>query len=408
MRQRRLIQPAFQATFVHSLTPVFSGCAYILATRWKALMNEHKVEKIDMNVYQWIELLTMESLGRAAFGVEFNSIAGEQHELMQAYRGIISRGYSRPTKIEIALQALALRLPPWILSRLDCIPTKRMRQLRAAKSIAEDDKTEDRDLLSVLVRAGEPDERGKLQPMTDQEIYDQLTTSVVAGFETVGNTTNYGLYELARNPDIQRKLFAEVSQVLEPMFEDENQPGFDYAKLNAMPYLNAFVKEVLRVHSPVSYGLFQARVDDVIPLSNPIPTPNGPVKQVPISAGQRIFVALDGANHHPDIWGTDVDEFKPERWLIADPAEIRPEQRIGGPYDNIASFGGGPKTCLGWRFAVVELQSFLAVLVREYEFDLISKEYQLWKDGCFVAPAERGKADMGPRLPLRITRRSNR
>lgn len=89
-----------------------------------------------------------------------------------------------------------------------------------------------KDLLSVLIRENAANGYGE----TSDQLLDHIVTFVMVGHETVAGALNYGLWELARNPEVQNKLRKEVLAFQgEPTYDDLNGP--------AMPYLDAVLKE---------------------------------------------------------------------------------------------------------------------------------------------------------------------
>jgi len=67
---------------------------------------------------------------------------------------------------------------------------------------------------------------------------------------------------------------------------------------------------------------------------------------------------------YDSCWGANGEEFDPERWLDG---RVRPG-KVFGPYANLLSFFAGPHQCLGWRFAILEMQTVLCQLVGKFEF----------------------------------------
>ncbi|KAF8523828.1 cytochrome P450 [Gautieria morchelliformis] len=418
-RQRKLLQPAFSPSFVKTLTPQVVQCANRVAKQWECLINQSEDASAVVNAYQWAERLTMETIGQTAFGVRFGAIEGEAHELAQSYMGFLSAAYSQPSKLSIALQALALHIPPWIIALARHAPLKRLRVLNTAKATslafarkliqetrAQPEGLVDRHILSILARASNPSAGGKLKRMTEEEIYEQLTTFFVAGYETSCNTLSFAFYELARAPSVQEKVYAEVSDVLGSASALES---FEYSVFDDMPYLQAVVKEVFRLHSVVTHGTFQAGTDNVIPFSKPVTTITGErIHTLTVRKGQRVLLSFDGVNTSRDVWGLDAAEFRPERWLEGRLDEVSPDNKCAGPYANLANFGGGPKTCIAWRLAVIELQTFVAVLVNRFRLEIGVPDYKLWKAGCniVVNPTAKGQESRGPWMPLKLESRA--
>lgn len=99
------------------------------------------------------------------------------------------------------------------------------------------------------------------------------------------------MYELARNPSIQARLYAEVAEVIGQYSDDTDT--LEHHLHEQMPYLQAVIKETLRLHAVVAHGIFKAGTDNVIPLSEPIITPRGEsLTAVPVQAGQRVVSDL--------------------------------------------------------------------------------------------------------------------
>ncbi|KAK1234630.1 hypothetical protein PQX77_002169, partial [Marasmius sp. AFHP31] len=121
-------------------------------------------------------------------------------------------------------------------------------------------------------------------------------------------------------------------------------------QLNALPYLDAVVRETLRLLAPVQATIREATRDDVIPLSQPFVDQYGQKHDVlEIKKGQSVSIPIIAINKDKALWGSDAEEFKPERW------ENLPEAvtSIPGVWGNMMTFLGGPHGCIGWRFTIV-------------------------------------------------------
>ncbi|EJT99563.1 cytochrome P450 [Dacryopinax primogenitus] len=425
VRQRRLLSPAFNPVFIKSLAPKFASCVSKLVKVWHRQLDtsENTEIYVEVNAHHWMELLNMESLGITAFGLTFGTMEGDNHPLQTAYAGMLHHAYGRPTRMSIAMQSAALHTPAFLVHLIQKLPVPSMERVKTAQSVgrrfsqeliqekrrllATNPQLEDRDFLTVLVRAGEKGQKGNLESMTDDDIHNNLTTFWLAGFETATNTSAFALLELASNPDVQKKLVDEVASVLGTSSDCDLSEGFNADEVERMPYLEAVVKETLRRHAAIHSGLFKPAHDDMIPLSTAIDTPEGLSDRVCVRAGQSIIVSFDGFNRSEEIWGPDANDFCPERWIQSEANTVEPGKQCGGMYANLATFGGGPKGCIGWRFAVLEISIFIAAIIRDFELS-VSPDWELWRDPSFIAtfPMEKGRWKDGPRAMIRVSKRN--
>jgi len=176
---------------------------------------------------------------------------------------------------------------------------------------------------------------------------------------------------------------------------------FNVTDFDSMPYLLAVGKEALRCYPIVVEIQRVATKNDVLPLAKPIVGISGKVyKELLVPAGTPLVVSTVGYNLNKEIWGPDAYEFRPERWLDMN-EEF--ESRIG-VYGNLSTFSGGIRSCIGWRFAVIEIHTFLVTLIRQFDFSLLEdgREIKTVRQGG-VYTVIAGEEDKGPQLPLKVT-----
>lgn len=177
--------------------------------------------------------------------------------------------------------------------------------------------------------------------LSDEEIRDEAVTLYIGGHETTSTTLVWAWYLLARNPRVRDALAEELDRVL-----GDREPGFeDYAQLH---YTQAVVKETLR--------LFPA-----IWLITGIAKEGATIGGLPVEEGTRVW-SSQWATHRDARWFPEPEEFRPERWDATDGDEI--------PEYAWFPFGGGPRVCIGTRFAMVESVLLLAVLARRFTLDV--------------------------------------
>lgn len=164
----------------------------------------------------------------------------------------------------------------------------------------------------------------------------------MAGYETTATALTYATYELALNPDLQDKLYDEVTASL-------NANGsIDYDVLCRLPYLDAVISETLRHHPPIAKTTRIATREYNVGSTG-----------VTVYAGQQVDIPIY-AIHHDAKYYDNPFEFDPERFMPHNRQNLVPYTYI--------PFGGGPRNCIGVRFALLETKFALAQMVRRYTF----------------------------------------
>uniref|UniRef100_A0A1A9W2A0 Cytochrome P450 n=1 Tax=Glossina brevipalpis TaxID=37001 RepID=A0A1A9W2A0_9MUSC len=180
------------------------------------------------------------------------------------------------------------------------------------------------------------------EPLVDREIRDEVYTIIIAGNDTTANALAYTMYAVSCYPEIQEKIYKEILQVLKSPW----QRSLTMNDLNAMKYLECTIKEAMRMYSTVPliarYLLEDIKIDDKI-----------------IPAGTTIAFTSLFSNNDPDIF-LRPKEFRPERFLT--------ESNLNtfDPFAFIA-FAGGPRKCLGERFAMLQMKCTMIRLLLNYE-----------------------------------------
>ncbi|KAJ6564433.1 cytochrome P450 [Mycena capillaripes] len=184
--------------------------------------------------------------------------------------------------------------------------------------------------------------------------------------DSISNATKFGQLADAILPYIPETL-QDYQQALrkEIQLATLNATGDpDYDK---MPRLNAIINEVLRFYSPLPLAERIAIEDCVLPLSQPLTTNTGAqISEIPIKKGQAFYIGIGSYHRLTSVWGSDAGVFRPSRWLEEDPCK----GAALGPYASVLAFSAGPGVCLGWRFAILEIQVFVPELVRQFSLSL--------------------------------------
>jgi len=196
------------------------------------------------------------------------------------------------------------------------------------------------DVMSILLLARDEEDGTGL---TDRQVRDEVMTLLLAGHETTANTLAWTWYELGRNPEVARRIEAEVAEVVGP-----RAPTVE--DLPKLPLTQQAVDEAMRLH-PAAYVTAREAVRDVT------------IDGLTYPAGSTILVNIRGIHHRPDYF-PDPLAFKPERMAIAE-KKARPRGRY-------LPFGAGPRVCIGSHFALIEAQLALATMVQHVRLEPVS------------------------------------
>lgn len=195
------------------------------------------------------------------------------------------------------------------------------------------------DMLSMLLLA--QDEKTGAR-MTDAEARYEIKTFFIAGLETTAITLAWSLYLLSKHPLVAEQLREEVSQVL-----DGRTPTADDVK--RLPFTTMVLKETLRLYPPLWIIMRLAAEDDEI-------------GGYAVPAGTATVITGYITNRHPDFW-ENPEGFDPERF-----DEQRSKGRSRAAY---LAFGAGPRGCLGFPFAMMEMPLVLARIMQTFKVELV-------------------------------------
>ncbi|KAI0060548.1 cytochrome P450 [Artomyces pyxidatus] len=411
-QQRRIMSPAFGPTQIRALTSIFVEKSNQLRDIWMGLATQTQGEEATVDVLAWLNKMTLDVIGLAGFNYSFDALNAEEkpNELNEAVRTVFSSGGGN------ILQALQSILP-----FLRIIPTERQKRLahaqatmnRIGMSLLESRKAalreavdatdgaphvgrkdiQGKDLLSLLIKANMAEDIKEDGRMSDQDVLAQVPTFLIAGHETTSSAVTWALYGLSLDQRVQDKLRAELRET--------SPEDVTMEFLSSLPYLDAVVRETMRLYSPVPGTVRIACKDDVIPTAKEWTDRHGVRRNgIPVKKGDPVFIPIKALNRWEEIWGTDAAEFKPERW------EDMPEaaHAIPGIWGNSLAFSGGTRACIGYRFSVIEMKALVYTLVRTFRFTTSFDPARLRLRNMIVTrPYLEGKEEDGPQMPLYVS-----
>ncbi|MFM2064391.1 MAG: hypothetical protein RLZZ507_4062 [Cyanobacteriota bacterium] len=352
-RQRQLMMPPFHGERMRSYSQLITDVT-------EKEINQYPIGS-TLNIRSITQDITLRVIMQAVFGL----YEGPRAEKLQQLLGeLLEKGSSRLIVLLLYFPSLQRDFGPikvWgqqgqLQEEVDNLIYAEIRERRKNPDPSRTD------ILNLLMEAR--DEVG--QPMTDEELRDELITLLAAGHETTATALAWALYWIHKLPSVRQKLLAEIDDL------GENPDSNTVFKL---PYLNAVCAETLRIY-PVAMLTFPRRVKTPISIGG-----------YDLETGTVILGSIYLTHHREDIY-PEPKKFKPERFL---------EQQFS-PYEYLP-FGGGARRCIGLAFAQLEMKLALVKILQSRELELV--------DNGEVKPQRRGLVT-GPDRPIQMLVKSQR
>ncbi|KAL8731510.1 MAG: hypothetical protein Q9166_003356 [cf. Caloplaca sp. 2 TL-2023] len=376
-RQRKNLLPAFSYRYIKDLHPIFWSKSQELVHFLSRHIETTKDGHIDID--DWASRATLDVIGLAAFGHNFQTIQVPSNVIGQTYRTILS-----PNRWSRILGFLSFFVPTILHTseitqasnfiRILCRHMVQAKKNPVGLRLLQE--PPDRDILSIAVASG---------AFSTEDLVNQLMTFLVAGHETTTAAMGWSIYELCRNPNIQKRIRQEVRTHIPPQHfgyvtnkgfkggEEGEEGKFEAKLIDRCTYLHAFCSEILRLYPP-------------IPLTMRVAARHTSIAGTAIPKGTTIILAPWAINTSISMWGEDAHLFKPERWLnmitsaktAIDPGESpldttqRPlfeRQKLGNSESTYSfmTFLHGPRSCIGQSFARAELACLVAAWVDQFD-----------------------------------------
>ena len=324
--QRRTAAPLFRPADLAGLVPIMTAAAEDQVARWRT-SEPGAVQAIDRAMTE----TTFHVISASMFAGSADAEAA----------AILKSADTALATISWDVAAAMLRLPAWMWYPGKFKRRRSARTLRAAVATILARRRaaglEGNDLLARLARAQDP-ETG--EPMSEKQLVDNLLTFLAAGHETTAKALTWTLYLLARAPQWQERILAEIGAVA-------GEDALSAEHLERLPVTRAVLKEAMRLYPPA-------------PVMTRLATQDMTLGPATIKAGMLIVIPIFAVHRHRKLW-EDPDRFDPDRFA--------PEREAKLARTQFMPFGFGPRTCIGSTFAMMEGMAILATLVRRARFE---------------------------------------
>jgi cytochrome P450 len=318
-RQRRLIQPLFNHERIDGYGDTMIELADRVTARW--------TDGQELDLHREMARLTLAIVAATVFDTDVDDadaagVGRALHDVLEHFDRLFS-----------PLLPLLERLPlPSTIRyrRGKATFDRTVGEMVAARRAAG---ANGADLLSLLIRA---QENGA--GMSDGQVRDEAVTLFLAGHETTSNALAWTWHLLSGAPGAEARLHEELDIVL-----GARAPSV--ATLSELPYVEAVLHESLRLRPP-AWAIGREVTEGF------------EVDGISLETGSVVIVSPWLLHHDPRWWGSDVAEYRPERWPATDI-----------PRHAFLPFGGGPRMCIGEGFALMEARLLIASIARAWRFE---------------------------------------
>ncbi|XP_065209082.1 cytochrome P450 4c21-like [Planococcus citri] len=346
-KSRKILAPAFSSIMLSRYVDVFNKKASLLADSFEATADSGEV----FNIRETLVKTNLDIIIENTIGVPIDSLGEEGKQFADAVPQAlynIGKRMTRPWLYPSFIHKMYLKLTGKenIIQQYRNLPAKIVKDAlnnhKNQKDLEEND-ISSKSIISLIVKGGlqEP-------TFTETRMTDELIQIIIGGSETSELNVGYTLLMLAMHQDIQQKVYEEVCE----LFKNNESLTADHL-LHQLKYLEQCIKETTRKYSHATITVRRTHKECILGDNTIIP------------ANITVVPLLHLANQDPELYKN------PEKW---DPEHFSDDAVENRPKGSFMSFGSGPRSCLGGRYAIMSIKTQIAYVIRKYHLSTNIKE----------------------------------
>lgn len=337
----RVLMPALGPLAIRGMFNEMHDIASQLVMKWARQGPDHRIHVTDD-----FTRLTLDTIALCAMDYRFNSYYSEKmHPFVQAMADFLKVSGDRARRDAVTQMFYRSETAKY-WEDIKLLRQTALEVIQNRKQKPSDKK----DLLNGMLNGVDPKTGEK---MSEENVINNMITFLIAGHETTSGLLSFTFYYLLKNPAAYKSAQNEVDQVI-------GRDPITVEHLSKLPYLNAVLRESLRLSPTAPQIALQAKEDTII---------GG---KYAVKKGVPLTVLASKLHQDPTVWGEDSEEFRPERML-----EEEFERRNNEFPNNWKPFGNGMRACIGRPFAWQEALLVLAILLQNFNFTADDPSYQL-------------------------------
>ncbi|HZG18054.1 MAG TPA: cytochrome P450 [Candidatus Bathyarchaeia archaeon] len=323
MRERKMIQPAFVPRRINAYTSMILDKTRAISQQWQ--------DGASLDLFEEMKKITLSVALQAFFGYKTTFDFEIVTDSLQRIMDYIYDVNANPQKsMDNPMRVAAFEQD---IKRLDDMVYTIMQTKQE-----EAGQEEGEDLLSMLLAKAKEEDN----PIGPQQIRDEVITHLIAGYESTATSLAWTFYLLAKHPEAEEALLAEMERVLAGR---DPEP----ADMERMYYTSGVFAESLRLYPP-SWSVVRMAAEPFELGEHQFPK------------GTQVFMSTY-VMHRSKTYYDNPDAFRPERWSGGLGRQL--------PTYAYFPFGGGPRICIGRGLAMLEAFLVIVTLYRDYRFTLV-------------------------------------
>ncbi|XP_031343101.1 cytochrome P450 4V2-like [Photinus pyralis] len=357
-KHRKLIAPAFSFEKSQYFIDIFEKHSCVLLEKLSKKVGEGTV-----NIYPYINLCTLDIICEAAMGTTINAQSNDKsdyvYSVKEMCRIVIGRSLSIPKSFDFLYQFTKDFYKQNKALKILHEYSRNVIEFRKKVLLGSSEQASSNTLLDLLL-----DSKETKVGISDSEIREEVDTFMFAGHDTVTSAISFILYCLAMHPQVQERVVKEMEAIL----WSHNLNVATYGRLQKLRYLEAVIKETLRLYPSVP--IYCRRVVEDLHFGDQV-----------IPANTTIVIFAYGVHRCPKTY-PEPEKFDPNRFLT--------ENQSAASTSSYIPFSAGYRSCIGKKFAMLEMKVVVSKILKHYRLLPTVPEHKLILKGETVLKSKNG------------------
>ncbi|ODM99094.1 Cytochrome P450 3A4, partial [Orchesella cincta] len=345
---RTFLSPLFTTSKIRQMSGVVAECAEEFVNDLKRECGTNGIGRVKIHCRERFTTCLIDMFVRTTFGIKIEDGKNPENKFSRSFREMLHEEHEYNWLFTSTLSFPFLqKLSPVY----DQEPGKYIERTleNAIKSRIVSGSSSTKDFLDLLgdfwkrIEAGEFKQLG----ITQTTVVAQGVLFIVGGYETTSYVLSHLFWSMANHPEIQERMFLELQAAL----EKNPSHSIDHELINDtnIPFILACINETLRLYPSVY------RPERIC-------TKDWSYNGLSFKKGTPVMLASWAANRNPKYYPDEPEKFKPERFLPKNKGKLEPYA--------FTSFGFGPRSCIGMRFAYESMKLFVCNIVNNFKIEL--------------------------------------